>query len=744
MNFNDIMSENVNQTVAVGGLNVTKCLYDLVAGEIAPGTKIEPENFWKSLAAIVSDLGPKNANLLKKRDELQEKIDDWHSSDHAKEHTVAEQLSFLKSIGYLVEEGPPFKVEVENVDREISDVSAPQLVVPVDNARYALNAANARWGSLYDALYTSGVAEPEDDPTSPSGVHDVERAARVIEWTRKFLDRNVPLNSGSHVQAVRYFVAPAGRRTLELKVSMENGTVVSLESPGQFAGFRGLMYAPYEILLYNNGLYFRLLIDRDSKIGKTDAAGIRDVSMEAAITTIQDFEDAVSAVDAQDKTAAYSNWLYLMKGTLTTEFEKNGKMITRSLNPDMEFTNPYGMPVTVSARSMMLVRHVGIHMYTDAVTTADGEQIPEGFLDAMIISLCAIHNLTGEGSKSFPNSRSGSVYVVKPKLHGPEEVAATVELFARVEDVLGLERNTLKIGIMDEERRTTANLKESIREARNRVIFINTGFLDRTGDEIHTMMNLGPSMTKDQIKKAPWLHSYEDWNVDIGIDTGVNSVGQIGKGMWTMPDLMKAMFKAKTVHPAAGANTAWVPSPTLSVLHALHYHEIDVLSIQRDMPREPAQLQDILNPPVLREELSSEQIKVELENNAQSILGYVVHWVHEGIGCSKIPDINDINLMEDRATLRISSQLIASWLKHGLTTREQVLEVFRRMAAIVDRQNEGLAGYRNMAPDFETSIGFQAALDLVFKGVDSPNGYTEPILHARRREAKAQVAGITT
>ena len=731
------MSEKQNQYVTAGGLKIGKCLYDLVSEEIAPGTGIEPEYFWQSLANIVTDYGDKNQRLLDKRDQLQARIDDWHSSDHAKHYSVAENRKFLSDIGYLVTEGPAFKVEVENVDREISDVSAPQLVVPVDNARYALNAANARWGSLYDALYTSGVAEPEDVPAPPPAQYDADRGARVIQWARDFLDRVVPLKSGSHAQASSYIIAPAGRRTLELKVSLQNGEITSLKSPGQFAGFLGLMYDPSEILLYNNGLFFRLIINRDSMIGEIDSAGISDIAMEAAVTTIQDFEDAVSTVDAEDKTVAYRNWLYLMKGTLTAEFEKNGKIVKRSLNPDMNFTNPYGLPTVVSARSMMLVRHVGIHMYSDAVTTLTGELIPEGFLDAMVISLCAIHNLVGEGAKSFPNSRCGNVYVVKPKLHGPEEVAATVQLFSHVEDVLNLNRNTLKIGIMDEERRTTANLKESIREARNRVIFINTGFLDRTGDEIHTMMSLGPSITKDEMKKATWLHTYETWNVEVGVDTGVYSVGQIGKGMWTMPDLMKTMYNTKTNHPKAGANTAWVPSPTLAVVHALHYHEINVLSIQRTIgSRVKAKLDDILSPPVLREELSPEQIETELENNAQSILGYVVHWVEEGIGCSKIADINEINLMEDRATLRISSQLIASWLKHGLTTREQVVDIFKRIAVIVDKQNEGAAGYRKMAPNYDSSVGFQAALDLVFQGVDSPNGYTEPILHSRRREAK--------
>ncbi len=733
------MSKHNSQYVREGTLKISQCLHDLVAQEITPGTGISPESFWKALAKIVEDFGENNKQLLLKRDQLQAKIDDWYASDAGKSARIGDSRKFLSEIGYLVKEGPAFKVEVEDVDREISDVSAPQLVVPVDNARYALNAANARWGSLYDALYTSGVAELEDEPAPPPEKFDWQRAKRVIQWVRGFLDRVVPLEEGSHADVVQYAIVPAGRRTLRVHATLKSGEHTTLKSQGQFAGFRGLMYEPSEILLYNNGLFMRLQFDRNSFIGKKDLAGVYDISMEAAVTTIQDFEDAVSAVDAEDKTLAYRNWLNLMKGTLKAEFEKGGKNIKRSLNADMEFTNPYGMLTTVSARSMMLVRHVGIHMYTDAVLTKGGDEIPEGFLDTMVISLCAIHNLSGEGAKSFANSRCGSIYVVKPKLHGPEEVAATVELFARVEDELGLKRNTLKIGIMDEERRTTANLKECIREARNRVIFINTGFLDRTGDEIHTMMNLGPSTTKDQMKQEAWLHAYEDWNVEVGVNTGVYSVGQIGKGMWTMPDLMKAMYRVKSIHPEAGANTAWVPSPTLAVLHVLHYHEVNVVSIQRaKVSKETTELETILQPPVLREELSDEEIIKELENNAQSILGYVVHWVEEGIGCSKIPDINEINLMEDRATLRISSQLIASWLKHGLTTRDQVRDIFKRVAVIVDKQNQGTEGYRPMAKNHGDSVGFEAALELVFQGVESPNGYTEPLLHKYRRIAKVR------
>jgi len=726
-----------SKTVRIGTLNIDADLHRLIAEEVVPGTGIDPEYFWISLGEIVKDFGANNRSLLDFRDHLQMQIDDFNASDHAIDASVHDNIRFLTDIGYLVEEGPNFKVEVENVDREISDVSAPQLVVPVDNARYALNAANARWGSLYDALYTAGIAEPQDMPPAPPPQFDAERGLRVIKWAKDFLDRVIPLKGGSHGDVTRYTIAPAGQKSLEVVTYLADGTVTTLRSPGQFGGFRGNMYEPSEILFYHNHLSLRLQINRNTPTGKMDESGLCDIAMEAAVTTIQDFEDAISAADAKDKVNAYRNWLYLMKGTLSAEFEKNGKTINRKLNPDMEFTNPNGMQTFVPARSVMLVRHVGIHMYTDAVTTENGEAIPEGFLDAMVISLCAMHNLSGEGSMLYSNSTTASVYVVKPKLHGPDEVAATVELFSRVEDVLGLARNTLKIGIMDEERRTTVNLKESIREARNRVIFINTGFLDRTGDEIHTMMNLGPTLTKDDMKSSGWLNAYEDWNVDVGVNTGVYSVGQIGKGMWTMPDLMKKMYQTKTVHPKAGANTAWVPSPTLAVLHALHYHDIDVLKVQRGLVSQSrAKIEDILTPPILRKELSKDQIMQELENNAQSILGYVVHWVEEGIGCSKIPDINEINLMEDRATLRISSQLIANWLKHGLTTKEQVKEIFKRMAAVVDRQNQNVPGYRNMAPDFDSSVGLQAALDLVFLGTESPNGYTENILHARRRQAK--------
>ncbi len=731
------MSALSRQYVRVGELNVDAGLHQLIAKEAIVGTGLEPDAFWQSLAQIVTDLGPKNRQLLTTRDKLQAQIDEWHKADGALDRSAAENIEFLRKIGYLAASGPAFEVAVENVDPEIADINAPQLVVPVDNARYALNAANARWGSLYDALYVSGIAEP--DGSGPPAVFEKQRAARVMAWARDFLDRVIPLQRASHHDAADYAISSGSPEASHVEVRLKDDSRTRLAAPQQFSGFAGSRSAPAEILFSHNKLSLRLQFDRTSSIGKTDAAGLADIALEAAVTTIQDFEDAIAAVDAHDKANAYRNWLNLMKGTLTADLEQDGKTVTRSLHRDLEFTGPDGAPLQVPARSCMLARHVGLHMYTDAVTTAAGAPIPEGFLDAMVISLGAIHNLSGQGSAAYANSRCGSVYAVKPKLHGPDEVAATVELFSRVEDALGLARNTLKIGIMDEERRTTVNLRECIRAARSRVIFINTGFLDRTGDEIHTVMHLGAVITKDAMKNARWLQAYEKWNVDAGLQTGVHTVGQIGKGMWTMPDRMQAMYSAKSEHLKAGANTAWVPSPTVAVLHALHYHENDADAIQQSLAgNSHASLEDILTPPILREPLSHEQIARELESAAQSILGYVVRWVEAGIGCSKIPDINDISLMEDRATLRISSQLIANWLHHGLTARDEVLAIFKRMAATVDRQNETMQDYHPMAADFEASIGFQAALDLVFQGAASPNGYTESILHQRRREAKTR------
>ncbi len=731
------MSQRQNARVSIGGLNISKCLYDFVANEAVPGTGLEPDDFWSHLGDIVREFSPTNRRLLEKRDELQSKIDQW-CLDHRGQSITSELMrSSLASIGYLVEEGPPFSVNVENVDPEISTVCAPQLVVPVDNARYALNAVNARWGSLYDALYNSEIAQSMEGRDLGAG-YDPERGEQVIAWGRAFLDQVFPLKSASHADVVRYFVTRGDDYKLGLHVRMASGTESQLENGNQFAGFRGHPEDPREVLLVNNGLHVRLPINRESLIGKDDKAGIRDISLEAAVTTIQDMEDAIAAVDAEDKTNAYRNWLYLMKGTLNVDIEKFGRITNRSLNSDHIFIDSSGSPMRLRSRSLMLIRHTGLHMYTDAVTDDAGHEIPEGFLDAMVATLCAMHNL--KDSCAFPNSRCKSIYVVKPKLHGPIEVAATAELFKRVEEVLGLPMYTLKIGIMDEERRTTVNLSECIRAAKHRVIFINTGFLDRTGDEIHTMMELGPVMPKEEIKNAPWLLAYEDFNVDMGIKLGVSEVGQIGKGMWTMPDMLKEMHEVKTAHPKAGANTAWVPSPAAATIHAMHYHTVDVAAVQRELKASrQTRLDDILLPPLLGDrQLSEQEIERELENNAQGILGYVVHWVERGVGCSKIPDINGIDLMEDRATLRISSQHIANWIHQGVTDEAKVREVFQRMAVVVDEQNADSPDYRNMAPDFESSIGFQAALELVFKGRESPNGYTEPILHARRREAKAR------
>ncbi len=733
------MSQSQNARVAIGGLKVKKCLYDFVANEAAPGTGIDADRFWNHLGDIVREFAATNKRLLDKRDELQAKIDTWCRDQRGSDLEAEQVRSFLTSIGYLVEEGPPFTVNVHNVDPEISSINAPQLVVPVDNARYALNAVNARWGSLYDALYNSEVVESKAGRDIGAG-YDPQRGEKVIAWGRAFLDQIFPLNGGSHADVVRYFVMRGNDYTLGLHARMDSGSEAQLADQSKFAGFRGHPEDPREILFVNNGLHVRIPINRDSLIGKDDKAGIRDISLEAAVTTIQDLEDAISAVDAEDKTNAYRNWLYLMKGTLNVDIEKFGRITNRSLNSDHIFISYNGSPLRLHSRSLMLIRHTGLHMYTDAVTTEDDEQIPEGFLDAVVATLCAMHNL--KDTCAFPNSRHKSIYVVKPKLHGPIEVAATAELFKRVEEALGLPLYTLKIGIMDEERRTTVNLRECIRAAKHRVIFINTGFLDRTGDEIHTMMELGPVMPKEDIKKAPWLLGYEDWNVDIGIELGVSEVGQIGKGMWTMPDLLKEMYDVKSVHPEAGANTAWVPSPAAATIHAMHYHHVDVSAIQRKLRNtRRTMLDDILRPPLLGDrQLTEQEIVRELENNAQGILGYVVHWVEEGVGCSKIPDISGIDLMEDRATLRISSQHIANWLHHGIASAEQVREVFERMAVVVDEQNAGSAEYCKMAPDFESSVGFQAALDLVFQGRESPNGYTEPILHSRRREAKARCA----